>query len=176
MDSHIPSTSCPWTRVFTVPEEWRQISDWPGYEVSSLGRVRFEGTVRTLTQKANGYTVVGLWCRETRAGKTARVNVLVCHAFHPETYFKGAYACHKNHIRHDNREVNLYWGTQAQNMGDMVKAGREVRPSAKLDWDRVREIRRLHAEEGISGRQLGIRFKVNTQTINCLLRGETWKE
>lgn len=161
-------------------EIWMEISGWPGYEVSNQGNVRFQGELRTLTTRSNGYRVVGLWHRITKKAKAFRVNVLVCHAFHPDTYFEGAYSLHKNHIRDDNRAANLYWGTQARNIRDMVEAGRATtggrNNTSKLDWEKAKEIRRLHTEEGVSGRQLGIMFGVNTQTINCLLRGETWKE
>lgn len=47
-------------------------------------------------------------------------------------------------------------------------------PQAKLDDDRVREIRRLHAAGGVSMRALGRRFGVGDTTIRRLLTRESW--
>jgi DNA-binding transcriptional regulator YiaG len=47
---------------------------------------------------------------------------------------------------------------------------------AKLDMGKAREIRRLHSEEGVSGRELAKRYGVEASTITQLLRGVTWRE
>ena len=160
-------------------EEWRDVEGWPGYQVSSHGRIAFQGELRKATKKDNGYYVVGLWHRATKEVKTARVNVLVCHAFHSEDYFEGAYALHKDHNRANNWADNLYWGTQKQNMTDMVEAGRDTsggrNKTTKLDWDKVREIKRKKAEGALT-KDLSREYGVRVQTLNFIFRGETWKE
>lgn len=156
-------------------ENWLPIDDWPGYEVSSLGQVRQGNTLLKQTLRPEGYLVVGLWQGSPRKKTTARVNRLVALAFHKDTYFEGAYCLHRDHNRANNHEDNLYWGTQARNIQDMVEAGRVTRSTVKLDWDKVREIRR-RAALGEKGSVLGREMGVNTQTVNCVIRGETWKE
>ena len=156
-------------------EKWLPVDDWPGYEVSSFGQVRQGSTVLKQTLRPEGYLVVGLWQSSPRKKVTARVNRLVALAFHKDTYFEGAYCLHKDHNRANNHEGNLYWGTQARNIQDMVEACRVTRSTAKLDWDKVREIRR-RAALGEKGSVLGREMGVNTQTVNCVIRGETWKE
>ena len=162
-----------------MTEEWRDIEGWPGCQVSNLGRVKSQGNLHTPTFKDSGYLVVGLWHIITKKKQTFRVNRLVCMAFHPETYFEGAYSLHRDHNRANNREDNLFWSTQQQNLSDMVAADRAPTGTrsgtAKLTWDIVREMRR-RAFLGETGASLGREYGVNTQTVNCVLRGETWKE
>lgn len=162
-----------------MDERWLPIEGWPGCSVSNLGHVSSQGKLHTLTERPNGYLVVGLWHIESGAKRTFRVNRLVCEAFHKDTYFEGAYSLHRDHDRSNNKADNLYWGTQQKNLAEMVKAGRDPRGTAsgtaKLDWDKVREIRR-RAALGEKGSVLGREFGVNTQTVNCVIRGETWKE
>ena len=46
---------------------------------------------------------------------------------------------------------------------------------AKLDAAKVREIRRLHAEDGISYSALGRQFGVGYTTIRAVITRKTWK-
>ena len=84
------------------------------------------------------------------------------------------------------RPEHLFEGTQADNMLDMANKGRSTlgveRPvysgtrnhNAKLDPDRVREIRRLRAT-GLSQQELADRFGVAQPVVSQLLRGKTWR-
>ena len=45
-----------------------------------------------------------------------------------------------------------------------------------LDWERVREIRRLRAEEGLTYVAIGRRFGVHPITVRDVVRGRTWKD
>ena len=49
-------------------------------------------------------------------------------------------------------------------------------PRSKLSLELAREIRRLHAEEGLSQRDLAKRFGVSQPCIGGVLRGETWRD
>jgi hypothetical protein len=46
----------------------------------------------------------------------------------------------------------------------------------KLDWDKVREIRRLIAEEGVTHKKLGERYGVCVATISHIASGRNWRE
>lgn len=69
---------------------------------------------------------------------------------------------------------HLFSGSQADNMGDMVRKNRHAFGSrngqAKLDPDKVREIRR----SSLSDRQLAKQFGVCHQVINKARTRQTW--
>lgn len=69
---------------------------------------------------------------------------------------------------------HLMLGTIADNSADMAKKGRAPRAHAKLDWERVAEIRRLHAA-GTRVRELAAMFGVVSGTVNELVAYKTWK-
>lgn len=85
------------------------------------------------------------------------------------------------HTCHNRACVNprhLLEGTRAQNMQDMVDAGRslvgERQPNHKLTWAKVAQARREHAA-GASARSLAIENGVSERTMRQALAGETWK-
>lgn len=85
------------------------------------------------------------------------------------------------HLCHNRRCVNpahLTHGTRADNMQDMVAAGRslvgELQPNHKLTWERVRAARSAHAA-GQSARSLALEHGVSERTMRQCLAGETWK-
>lgn len=106
-------------------ENWLPAVGFPGYEVSSLGRVRstkftYPRLVSAIPSK-NGYLRVQLW-----AGNKSRfkfIHGLVLEAF-VGPYPEGQEARHLNDIKTDNRLENLAYGTHAENMQDWVRNGR----------------------------------------------------
>jgi NUMOD4 motif len=129
-------------------ETWKAIPGWEGlYAVSNLGKVRREarevvefftsrwGTpslrVRQLPQRllkpnidTGGYAQVVLQNKTDALRVTVTVHRLVLSAFR-RLPVKGDHGMHKNDIRHDNRLVNLKWGTKPENSKDMAKKGRK---------------------------------------------------
>lgn len=83
---------------------------------------------------------------------------------------------------------HLFLGTQADNMKDKVKKGRQAKgselnhpdkkgslnPSAKLSEDKVEEIKRLRQSGEYSLRQLGKLYGVSHRTIIRVLNGKGW--
>lgn len=109
-----------------APERWLPVTDWPGYEVSDLGRVRSwkggQTSPRLLRAHAcrRGYHRVQLCCRSQR--RTMLVHRLVLMAFvgaSPE----GHECRHLNGDPSDNRLANLAWGTSAENERDKRSHG-----------------------------------------------------
>lgn len=116
-------------------EEWRGVSGWTAYEVSSEGRVRSldryvpnkwggssfrKGQVlKPVLHK--GYPAVTL-----RGGSekewTVKVHRLVLEAFAGQKP-DGLEARHLNGDRQDNRSKNLVWGTRSDNNIDRVRHG-----------------------------------------------------
>ena len=72
----------------------------------------------------------------------------------------------------DNRLSNLCWGTPSENARDTRDHGTSY--LAKLDPDRVREIRRL-AREGMRDVQIARRFGVTPNTIYFARTYRTWR-
>lgn len=108
--------------------EWRAISGFPLYEVSSDGRVRCYGRLsngREIGQHiSNGYPACNI------ARKTRRVHQLVAQAFiGPQP--AGYHVNHINGIKTDNRVENLEYVTAGDNVRDMFRNGRGCKDRAK---------------------------------------------
>jgi hypothetical protein len=93
--------------------------------------------------------------------------------------------CHKCDTPLCVNPNHLFLGTRKDNMQDCVSKGRLSPPpihkgenthTAKLDWNKVREIRRLHSEGGVSQVELGKRYGVTKHTINKIVKNINWKE
>lgn len=118
-----------------VVEEWLPIPGYPGYEASSIGRVRsvdriitprigpprrMKGRVLYQFIRWNGYRQVSLPVASRR--QTRRVHALVAMAFHgprPE----GMEACHNDGNKEHNVPENIRWDTSTENMRDVVRHG-----------------------------------------------------
>lgn len=119
------------TERLAIPpkEEWRPVVGFPLYEVSSEGRVRSwarnKTTPRILKQWPSGRGQQYLQVELTGQARR-KVQHLVAEAFigpRPE----GQVLRHLNDEGHDNRVVNLAYGTPGQNIADAYANGRRVR-------------------------------------------------
>lgn len=101
-------------------EQWKIIGgDYAVYSVSTLGRVRNNKTQRIMKCKINkgthGYVHVGLINNTTKKQKVFLVHRLIAQVFIPNPDNKPI-VNHINHIRHDNRLINLEWATNSENV------------------------------------------------------------
>lgn len=96
-------------------ERWRNAAGWPGYRVSSSGRVRGPRGLLRPTPDKDGYLYVTL--RERGRSRRAGVHVLVLEAF-VSARPAGMEGCHRNGVHQDNVLVNLRWGTHRENERD----------------------------------------------------------
>lgn len=79
------------------------------------------------------------------------------------------------------RPDHLFLGDHAENMKDMARKGRaskegfhgEEHPRAKLNWEKVKEIRSYPA--GTSKRALAGRYGVTCTLIRYVIQGKIWK-
>ena len=148
-----------------MEEIWRDIPNFPHYQVSNLGRIR-SFLVRGQRQKpcstprilipihrGKGYYAVNLH----RGDDMVMVNIhqAVLNAFIgpcPD----GLEACHNNSIRNDNRLENLRWDTRSSNFLDKRKNGTsrcgEENNKAKLNTAQVLEMR----ERAFHGESFGV--------------------
>lgn len=179
-------------------EEWRVITDFPDYEVSSLGRVRRarpsrrNHAPRVLTPWIgnHGYEVVRLV--RDGAAISRLVHRIVCEAFHGLAPAAGHQVAHGDGTRRNNCADNLRWATRSENMEDArrhgvmpmgQRHGRARSPEktprgerhghAKLTESQVTAIQAAPHSPG-SGRALAARYGVSPATISLIRSGKTW--
>lgn len=88
------------------------------------------------------------------------------------------FALHKCDNRACIEADHLFEGSNAENMADMVRKGRQARGSrnafAKLTEAQVLEIRALYSTGKYTQRRVGEMFGVDHSTVSYIVRGETW--
>lgn len=120
--------------------------------------------------------------RHPEAGTIAhRVSYWLTHKELPPGYF----VCHSCDNPPCVNPRHLFLGTPKDNMADMINKGRAKHPplagerngAAKLDWQTVRQIRRLGAT-GLGPLQIKRRLllDVSRAAIDRVLLNETWRE
>jgi len=119
------------------PEVWKVIPECPTYEVSNLGRVKCTRGIVTPSISNKGY----LRFRGEAKGKGFNFHLhrVVCKLFHGEPPEDKPFALHKNHIKVDCRESNLYWGSHQDNMNDRNNAGRYTKHVSQETIDSIRQ-------------------------------------
>lgn len=168
-------------------EIWMPIPEFPGYEVSSVGRVRskkqqqkewrlLRSHKRQRTKRGLPYIAVALMRDGKAVGKL--VHVLVLTAFvgpAPE----GMECRHLDGNPSNNRLANLRWGTHQENMADRKMHGRlagENHSGVKLTNEKVRRIRRL-AAEGWEQEDIAALpdIQVSRPNISLIVNRRTWR-
>ena len=92
-------------------EEWREVTDFPGYRVSNLGRViGLKGDI--LKPIGKTYLCVNLY--KERKMKTVKIHRLVARAFLPIVKGKEC-VNHKDGNKYNNNVNNLEWCTWQEN-------------------------------------------------------------
>jgi len=179
-----------------MPERWRAIPDFPGYEVSDHGRVRsylknrklqggptgFEWIVckkpqRILKQNMRGqYPYVVL--RDGPRNWTVKVHTLVLIAFvgpRPD----GLMCCHNDGDPTNNHLDNLRWDTGSANMQDMIRHGRYKNGPAlaarKFNASEIQQIR-IERRNGAVYRELAKRWDTTPMPVFYICVGETYKD
>ena len=120
-------------------EIWKPVLHWEGlYEVSDLGNVRSLDRIiyrkngvpmrhrgkalrPTLNEGRGGRLSVHL--RDGNRAERREVHVLVCQSFHGPKPSEGMVAAHWDGDASNNKETNIRWATQAENMADAMRHG-----------------------------------------------------
>lgn len=169
-------TSDTLTKIFAAHAPLFSIHQYPDYHATVDGRIFSMRTGRYLKPiKMGRYLGVQIKDEHDRLVKRY-VHRLVLEIFAgpcPE----GMEARHLNGDRHDNRRVNLQWGTKAENAADKIAHGTSGRgernPMARLTAVAVEEIRR-RAASGEVQRSLAREYGVSPMTVSRAVRGESW--
>lgn len=183
-------------------EEWRSVAGQPGYEVSSLGRVRCwlplgrskapvtEPRLKRPNVDKDGYFKIGF----RHGSRMVFVHALVCEAFHgprPD----GAVVRHfPDRTRTNCCASNLQWGSPKENSADSIRDGTmrrgDAHPTRKAPWRQahernararlvggnVRLARMLVAEKVDTQRAIARVFGVHYSTVGYACNGNTWKD
>ena len=100
-------------------EIWKQIKDYPDYEVSNEGRVRSNKRKKTVilrpAQFSNGYLFVSLSDSLGLKRRACLIHRLVLTTFHPCENMDQLQVNHLNCNRADNHLENLEWATPQDN-------------------------------------------------------------
>jgi hypothetical protein len=123
------------------PEKWQLCADFPGYQVSSLGRLKGKrGMILDPGKNKEGYIVAFFGSGKNK--KTIQVHREVAKAFIPNPDNKKE-VHHINTIRHDNKVKNLQWVTHTENQraktGPAPGGNRRAVAEFTLDWVYVRQ-------------------------------------
>jgi hypothetical protein len=162
-----------------VPQPVRPLADRFWEKVSpepNTGCFLWTGTL------VDGYGAIWSGVRMVRA---SRVAWSLTHGRVPDELL----VCHTCDFPPCVNPAHLFLGTGRDNSQDMVAKGRhasqvdplacspfgERHPKAKLTETVVREMRRLHTEEGWGGKRLAKRFGIEMKTAYDVIRRRSWK-
>lgn len=167
-------------------ENWASIKDFENYEVSNLGSVRrvrhsYNGCEQIYNKsvyKKNRYPSVGLWSKKNKKTMTMNVHYLIAVAFHGNRPTIKHHACHKNGNCHDNRSINIYWGTAKENAADTIRHGTRPRGkkiyNSKLTDEIVFDCRKREKKSDTVA-PLSREYNVSNSTMWNAIRGITWQ-
>ena len=165
--------------AFDQVEVWRDIDGFPGYRVSSWGRVkgkRVEALKPGWSGRNGQYQIVSL-CRGPET-VTKRVAPLVVRAFIGPPPFEPALVAHNDGDPSNNRVSNLRWASALENQADSIRHGTRPRGSqvfgSVLKESDVEKIRiRLNAGERYPS--IASSFGVSISTISLINKGRIWR-
>ena len=169
------------------PEEWRPVPGHPGYEASSLGRVRSVDRWITDSLGRNCFRT-GAVLHPGRRGKYHRTNlgparcvtvhVIICTVFHGPKPSRKHQVAHKDGNHHNDRADNLRWALPKENRADDIINGTRQRGSrchqATLTERDIVEIRRLRAMVGLTLQAIGDKYGMTRSRVWDVCYGRSW--
>jgi len=169
------------TEETNTNEEWRQVPGFPGYEISSAGKVRSYKRSAVpkhlkLKQWKDGYVNVLLWRDHKQHPK--RTSRLIALAFHGAPPIGRNEAAHNDGDQLNNTVENIRWASRKENAEDSVKHGTslfgEKNYNNKLG-ERNASIIKYLLTLGHKRPELAETFSVSRACIGLIERGISWK-
>ena len=161
------------------------------YQISNTGILRSKKTGLHLKPQTGGcpYYYFMFYDENVRS-KQKRVKVmlhrLIAEHFIPNPYFRKE-VNHKDGDKLNCAIDNLEWVTKSENSLHAVRTGLsnptfgiegstagENNVNAKLNWDKVKEIRRIFVEEGKTYTEIAKQFDVSYNTVREVVVGTKW--
>lgn len=165
-------------------ETWLPIQQHPGYEVSSLGRVRgiyARGGERIVLKQIPGRSGAEKYARVKIGKKRIPVHRLVCEIFHGPAPQGKPNVLHFDDDPTNNRAGNLSWGDVLDNAADRVRNGTQAHhdpgtlPFSKLTWETARAIR-ARVSAGERQCDLAVEYGVSRTTVCNVIKRKVWVE
>jgi hypothetical protein len=151
--------------------EWREVPNFPAYQVSSYGDVKSKrrGLLLKPWSHSSGHLYVALG-----RGHKKQVHHIVLSAFGAPRP-SGQECRHLDGNPKNNRIENLAWGTRRENVGDFAaKYNRPIKGS--ITFDRAREIRTALIGVRHGGRRaIAARFGTSLSLVYRIGGGRTYK-
>lgn len=172
-------------------EIWKDISGFPGYQVSNLGNVKSNKKLasKTIILKpifVKSYREIGYYKVSLHSGPfgsckkiPALIHRLVASAFIPNPSNKPC-VNHKDNNKGNNKADNLEWVTIAENNLHAYRSGFKKSPcgeqrwSSKLTEAQAMEIKR-RADNGELKKVIAKDFPVAYATVSDIIENRTWK-
>jgi hypothetical protein len=165
--------------------KWKEIPDWPVYEVSDTGRVRRKliglrgspAVERIPYITTNGYPYISLRQPGDKKGRAIAVSRLVLMAFVGLPPTEDHQAAHGDGDPLNNNLSNLRWATHSENQMDRVRHGTSNRGArqhmSKLTADDILAIRRRLAA-GHTQRSIADDHGIARTTVSSIAIGKSW--
>jgi hypothetical protein len=164
-------------------EEWRDIPGFPGYAISSIGRIKrtfpVQGAKSDHIMKCSQNKTGHLYVRLRLNGRyhKAYIHRMVLLAFSGQPGL-GQEGRHLDGNPHNNHKSNLQWGTRLENCNDMRIHGTILAGSknhrASLTENEVVSVLALH-KRGWGSTRLGKAFCISESAIRKILYGVRWR-
>ncbi|NBW37979.1 MAG: hypothetical protein EBR30_23755 [Cytophagia bacterium] len=177
-------------KFICVSEEWRDIPEFEGYQVSNFGNVK---GIDRLRNGRNGLRLTkGQYLKQTLNKKgypEVRLRKQGCHTrlvhkLVASVFLTKPEACtqinHINGIKTDNRVENLEWVTQSENQLHAYKLGLqpsrsgEANGRATLTDEKVTALKELY-NSGKSAKEVAEIMNVSIYTVRAIIAGKSWK-
>jgi DNA invertase Pin-like site-specific DNA recombinase len=159
-------------------EEWRDVSNYPNYQVSNLGRVRsvFIRILKPSPRSSyNDYPTISIYKHGEKA-RRKNIHVIVAEAFHgprPD----GKITNHKDGNKSNSRAANLEYSTHSENTQHAYDTGLARRGewvgTAKLTNTQAAEIIQRLAT-GEANKSIAKDFPVSETIIGWIRKGKIW--
>lgn len=170
-----------------MEEEWREVADWPQFQVSRLGRVRREGRVLRGSMSPKGYRSIVVYPGERSAAGILKplrwsIHRAVCIAFNGsldtlKANRKDIQVAHLNGDPGDNRASNLAWVTAKENSRHRAVHGTQCRGetqgNSRLSEADVKRIRAAGAE-GVRPPALAVKFGISREHARDIVARKRW--
>lgn len=165
--------------------KWKQVPEYPEYEVSSAGgfRKKLKSGYRDLATPISTWQYPVAYF-QSGSKRTARlVHRLVAALFMLPPPTPAHEINHKNGVKADNRVENLEWVTRSENMKHAFALGLAVPDerhgmrahNRKLHYEDVQVIRELRSW-GLSSLFLGEMFQISHGAVRAICLRRTWKD
>lgn len=165
--------------------EWRQIPEYPDYEISEIGHVRRSldpkwgrkagRSIASYIDPKMGYVRYTL--RKDGIPHLCQAGALVLFAFVGPRPTPVHQAAHWDGVASNNHHSNLRWATCAENLADRWRHGTmtigQANGRAKLTEEMIGQMRRLRAE-GMSFAKIGKKFGVSKRQSMRVIKGQQW--